>query len=343
MRSPLRRHDVSSRTRYHDTVQAARTQAHVLPGTPGTLKKRTQAGNQYWVREHIRIDGAKVDDYHGAVASVPKSALEALQAEVALARDLASRSAALRLIGFQRIEKKPAAVLAVFFNRGLFGAGLTLIGSHAYGVLLNELGIIAPAYRTQDLDVARAQALEIALPEGESFGSLLNDSGLRFVPVPGLPSRVPSASYKLPGAADLLVDLLVPGAQAGKVVPVSELSSHAQTVPLLDFLVAERLDAAALSPNQVIPVSVPAPERFVLHKLYASQSRRTDPGKAAKDIEQAATVGAGLEDEFPEKLLTAWKRFPPAGRPAVRKAAQALLRRTKLPAEATAVFERIAR
>jgi len=327
MPAPLfRRLDEASRVKYQNTVQLARSQRRVLSGTPGTLKQRTQAGNRYWVREHIRVDGAKVDEYIGPVAAVGEHRIGELRSEIALAQSLASASAALRLFGFQRTDRKPAAVLAVFFNRGLYVAGLTLVGSHAYGVLLNELGVLAPAYRTRDLDVARAQPLSIALPAERPFGKLLNESGLEFVPVPGMPSSKPSASFKLPGAEQLLVDLLIPGREIGRVVAVEELGAHAQTVPFLEFLIEEPLDAVILSPNQVIPLKVPAPERFVLHKLFSSQSRRADRGKISRDREQAAVIVAALEEESPGRLMQVWKRFPRAGREAVKRAAAATAR-----------------
>ena len=321
MRPLYRRHDPASQTRYQDAAQLARTQARVLAGSPGTLKQRTQSGKRYWVREHMRIDGAKVDEYLGPAADLGEKRLDALRAEVALARSLASASAALRLAGFQRLERDPAAVLAVLFNRGLTGAGLTLVGSHAYGVLLNELGAIAPAYRTRDLDLARARPLDLAVPAGKSFAALLGESGLGFVPVPGMPSSRPSASFKLPGAEAMLVDLLVPGSQAGKIVPVPELASYGQTIPLLGFLSEHAIDSVVLSPNQIVPVRVPAPERFVLHKLFASQSRRAHPGKARKDLEQAALLAAALEAQTPGRLRETWRRFPAAGRPACARAA----------------------
>lgn len=331
MRALYRRHDPANQVRYQDAVQRARAQARVLAGTPGTLKQRTQSGNRYWVREHIRIDGAKVDEYLGPAASLDGERVAALRAEVELARSLAAASAALRLAGFQRVERNPAAVLAVFYNRGLHAAGLTLVGSHAYGVLLNELGVIAPAYRTQDLDVARSRPLAVALPAMASFAAVLNESGLRFVPVPGMPSSRPSASFKLPGAEALLVDLLVPGREAGKVVTVKELATHGQTIPLLGFLAEAAIESVVLSPNQVVPVRVPAPERFVLHKLFSSQSRRAHPGKAAKDIGQAAVLAAALEETFPGRLREAWKEFPSSGRPAARRAASLA---AKIPGDA---------
>ena len=318
----LRRHDAASRTKYQDTVQLARGQKRVLAGTPGTLKQRTQGGRRYWVREHIRVDGAKVDEYLGAADSIAAARVEELRSEIELAKALASASAMLRLLGFQRIERAPASVLAVFFNHGLHQAGLALIGSHAYGALLNELGVQASAYRTQDLDVARAAPLALALPSGGTFGSLLNETGLRFVPVPGMPSTKPSGSFKLPGAEKLTVDLLVPGSEIGKVVEVKELGGYAQTVPLLDFLSEEPLDGIVLSPNQVIPVRLPAPERFVLHKLFSAESRRADRSKVTKDREQAAVLAAALEEEMPGRLMAAWKEFPRAHRAAVKRSAR---------------------
>lgn len=332
-RSPAR-HDAAAQAKYQELRQLARAQARVLSGTPGTLKQRAHAARRYWVREHIRVDGSKVDEYLGSADALGAGRLDALRAEVALARALAAGSAKLRLFGYQRLDRKPAAVLEVFFNRGLTGAGLTLVGSHAYGVLLNELGAAAPAYRTQDLDLARAAALAVALPQGAGFQQLLRETGLAFMPVPGMPSHRPSASFKLPGAEALAVDLLVPGRRVGDVLAVPELGAHAQAVPLLEYLVREPLDAVVLSPNQVIPVKVPAPERFVLHKLYSSQSRRGDRGKARKDLEQAAMLACVLEEDTPGALRDAFRRAPAAGKAAMRRgaaAAERLLEGSRAP------------
>jgi hypothetical protein len=322
----FRRHDPAAQARYQDLKQLARSQGRILAGAPGTLKQRTQSGNRYWVREYIRVDGKKTDEYLGAVASVDKRDVERIKAEMELAKALASGSANLRLFGYQRVDRKPAAVLAVLFNRGLIAAGLTLVGSHAYGALLNELGIVAAGYKTQDIDVARNRPLRMALPEGESFGSLLNESGLNFVPVPGMPSDRPSASFKLPGADLLAVDLLVPGNTTGNLVPVAELGTHAQTVRLLDYLIEEAIDSVVLSPNQVIPVRIPAPERFVIHKLFSSQSRRADRDKIRKDLDQAAVLAAAIEEETPERLSDAFRRVPREARTAVKRGAAAASR-----------------
>jgi hypothetical protein len=320
------RQDAASQTRYQQVKQLARSQKRILAGTPGTLKRRSRRGTQYWVREHIRVDRRKDDEHLGTVAAAGPAKVDAIQAEIDLAKALSAGSSTLRVFGYQRIERKTAAVLGALFNRGMFQAGLTLVGSHAYGILLNEYGVIAPGYLTHDIDVARAQSLAIALPAGMDFRQLLAESGLEFAAVPGMPSHRPSASFKLPGAETLAVDLLVPGSTLGDVVPVAELRAHAQTIPLLDFLVSDRLDAVALSPNHVVPVSVPSAERFILHKLYSSQSRKADRDKIRKDLEQAAVLSAVLEEDTPGSIADALRRLPPRGRPAVKRGARAAAR-----------------
>ena len=317
------RHDASSQARYQELKRLARSQRRILAGTPGTLKQRSRRGTDYWVREHIRIDGRKDDEHLGTLAAAGSARIKRIQDEIELGRALAAGSSLLRVLGYQRVERKTAAVLAALFNRGLFEAGLVLVGSHAYGALLNECGVMAPGYTTRDIDVARAQPLAIALPPGIDFRQLLDESGLEFTAVPGMPSHRPSASFKLPGAGALAVDLLVPGKNVGEIIAVKELGAHAQAVPLLDFLIKEPVNAVVLSPNQVVPVRVPSPERFALHKLYSSQSRKADRDKIRKDLEQAAILAAVLEEDTPGRLGSVLRGMPATGRPAVRRGARA--------------------
>lgn len=321
----FRRHDPASHAKYQDLKSLARAQARILAGTPGTLKKRTQGGRQYWVREYIRADGKKTDEYLGAVDSMAPKALQEIRDALDIAKALAAGSSTLRLFGYQRIDRKPAAVLEALHNQGLLQAGLVLVGSHAYGALLNELGLIAPGYKTQDIDLARGRPLKVALPADASFQTVLAESGLRFVPVPGMPSHAPSASFKIPGADTLAVDLLVPGNKTGQILAVDELKAHGQAIPHLAFLLEEAIETVVLSPNQVIPVRVPAPERYLVHKMFSSQSRRTnDRDKVRKDLEQAAVLAVAMEDENPGRLAETAAQFPAAGRAAMKQGCKAV-------------------
>lgn len=305
MALPLyRRHDAASQAKYQELGQLARSQRRVLAGTPGTLKQRTQSGNKYWVREHIRVDGKKTDDYIGPASSTDRAAVDRLAKEIELAKALAAGSAQLRLLGYQRIDRKPAAVLEVFFNRKLFQAGLTLVGSHAYGALLNEMGLRAPTHRTPELGPALAQRLEVALPGNATLESLLSEEGSRLV--------------------------------------AEELVENARAIPLLDFLVRDPVEAIVLSPNQVIPVRAPSPERFALHKLFSSQSRTSHRDKARKDLAQAALLAAVLEEDSPGRLAETFRSFPARGKPAAKRGALAASRLLDAHPEAQQALRKLA-
>jgi hypothetical protein len=92
-----------------------------------------------------------------------------------------------------------------------------LIGTHAFGIILNELGVSAlPFPRTEDVDVERARRIEIAaLPEGGLL-ALLKQTGLPFNEVPQLKRGEPATSFKVHGR-QLKVDLLVPASVNVKI------------------------------------------------------------------------------------------------------------------------------
>ena len=71
---------------------------------------------------------------------------------------------ALRKLGYQVGDKKMARVLLELHNRGTFDAGLCLVGTVAYMAWLNELGARAVTPGTQDIDLARRQPINLAVP-----------------------------------------------------------------------------------------------------------------------------------------------------------------------------------
>jgi hypothetical protein len=198
----------------------------------------------------------------------------------------------LRQLGFQVADKDVARVMVELYNKRLFAAGLVVVGTLAYMAWLNELGAVAVAARTQDIDLARRQRLKLAAPL--SLLDAVAATRLEFVPVPGMPHTAPSTSVKRPGKDGLRVDVLTAGAVLGELVPVPELQWHAQAVPYYDYLLRETRQVAVLAGGHCVPVNAPAPERLVWHKLYSSARRTSDRIKAEKDLRQAATLAAIL-------------------------------------------------
>ncbi|HJV60067.1 MAG TPA: GSU2403 family nucleotidyltransferase fold protein [Albitalea sp.] len=279
-------------TLYAELVERARTEAHLLPGTPGSLALRERPGSgSYWYRRHYDSPGTpQVEDFVCKEDDV--EAFEAMRARIEAAEWSQQQVRALRQLGMQVADKDTARVLVEMHNRELFGAGLVLVGTMAFMAWLNELGVKAVASRTQDIDLARRQKLKLAAPL--SFFEAVKATRLGFFAVPGMPASAPSTSVKRPGKEGLRVDMLTAGAELGKVVQVPELDWHARAVPHFDYLLASPRRAAMLAGGHCVPVNLPAPERLAWHKLYSSTRRTHDSAKADKDLRQAATLMAVL-------------------------------------------------
>ncbi|MFT5531946.1 MAG: hypothetical protein ACI8WM_003306 [Burkholderiaceae bacterium] len=216
----------------------------------------------------------------------------------------------IRKLGFQCVEDKAGATLAAIHNSGLFAGGHTLIGSYTYGVLLNSLGIVARSSLTENIDLARLRPLHLA---GGSVSMLetLRSSGLPFMEVSTeLNHRSKNKTMKLPGADRLMVDILVSGNSAGRAVNVPEIQVYAQEIPLLHYLASNNMAGVVLSKNYVIPVFVPQPSRFALHKLFSSQSRTNQLSKSEKDLWQAATIIAAIEEAYLGDIWEKMLQFP---------------------------------
>lgn len=93
--------------------------------------------------------------------------IEAANAAIARVRILSR-------VGFATVDRKAYATLASLHNNGRFRARALLIGSHAYGALLNSLGVRAAGYTTQDVDIERPGTL--ALPCLDGFFQMLRET-----------------------------------------------------------------------------------------------------------------------------------------------------------------------
>ena len=310
-----RPHELAFRTQYAELKERSLQAGLLLPGTPGTLALRRGTGHAYWYRVFYSVPGKQSEELIGREDDT--AALSAITDRIAFADWSAKQVAALRKLGFQVADKSVARVLVELHNRGAFAAGLVLVGTYAYIAWLNELGIIATAARTQDIDLARQQTLKLAAPQ--SFLETLQATSLPFFAVPGMPNGAPSTSVKLPGIQGLRVDLLAPGQKLGQPVRIPELAWHAQAVPHYDYLLDEAEPAASLAGGHCIPVRLPQAARFVWHKLYASSQRKGFPEKAAKDVRQALTLAAALTETDYESIATAWEIAPGALRSSVKR------------------------
>jgi hypothetical protein len=186
-----------------------------------------------------------------------------------------------------------------------------LIGSHAYGVLLNRLGVRAAPYATEDVDIARRESLAFEKMPAKGLLEVLRETGIDFVEVPSLDRKRPPTSFKEKGRARFHVDLLVPSPDdTFPVVPVPELAAHATGLPYLKYLLAESQMAAVIAREGCCAVRVPLPERFAVHKLIVSRLRPGRTAKSDKDVQQAAVLCAALADLHPGAIEAAVAAVP---------------------------------
>jgi hypothetical protein len=280
---------------YGDLENYARGQAAVLPGTPGSvLERRNASGFRFYAHQYYDANGKKVERY--LAGPVGDAAADARAKE--LGQRISEVNAALKNVrllareGFKLVDAKTFATLAALRNRQLFEAGALLVGSHAYGALLNQLGARAAQYATQDLE-----------------------SGIAFAEIPQLDKRKPSTSFKEAGNSFFQVDLLAPSATGDiGAVRVPELKAHATALPYLKYLLMESQQSLILAREGCCMVRVPTPERFGIHKLLVSQLRKQRSEKAAMDISQASVLIAVLAERHPGALEAAAKALPLSAR-----------------------------
>lgn len=314
--------ELTFRTQYAELRERSASSGELLPGTPGRLVMRDGTGYRYWYRGYYSVPGQAVEEL--VCKDGDDAALQAMRERMDLADWTARQVRDLRKLGFQVADKNVARVLVELHNAGLFTAGLVVVGTLGYMAWLNELGAKAVAARTQDIGLARRQALKLAAPV-----SLLQTAAatkLKLSPVPGLRASTPPTSLKLPGAEGLRIDLLAHGAALGATVPVPELQWHAQAIPFYDYLLRDAEPGALLAGGHCVPVRLPAAARLAWHKLYASKARKGNPTKAKKDLVQAATLIAVLAEQEDEALTAAWSQAPRALKEAARARSTALSR-----------------
>ncbi|MBX3199047.1 MAG: hypothetical protein KF894_13020 [Labilithrix sp.] len=246
---------------------------------------------------------------------------EAERASVRRDREgIVALAAMLRAGGAAVTDAASARVLGALAESGVFRLGGLLVGTHAFVVLGNVLGVRWPtAARTEDIDIAARRVLEIAVPDLQAdVPRVIESLGMGFLPVPAFSPKEPSTSFKVRGRG-LRVDLVTPARQGStKPVVVRRLNAAAAPVRFLEYLLDTSQPAAVVDGGGIL-VRVPSPAHFGVHKLLVAQDRPAAfQAKAAKDVAQAAQVLAALEELRPGDVAAAWRDAASRGAPWAR-------------------------
>lgn len=211
-------------------------------------------------------------------------------------------------------------ILEALWKAGFFRLRGVLVGTAAFQCYSGILGVrmSSATLMTQDLDVA--QFYDISHMVSDSMPPILDvlkQVDPSFVPVPNtfFPGRVTRFRSRDTGYA---VEFLTPNRGSdrnlGKPAEMPALGGASAT-PLryLDHLIYEPIRSVVLHKGG-IPVTVPSPQRYAIHKLIVAAQRKENPAKADKDVMQAEQL---IRASLPKRSLSlfeawldAWERGP---------------------------------
>ncbi len=250
--------------------------------------------------------------------------LQALEDDKAVRQQRRDMVRSLRAAGLPTPDRLTGDVLAALAKAGAFRLRAAIVGSVAFQCYPGLLGVKLPASlaRTGDLDLAQFHAISLAVEDrlDEDLGSVLQQVDPRFqtIPDPFDPKRIIRYALKTEtGQERYSVEVLSPlrGPDRGRLTRLRALRADARLLRFLDFLLYQEQNATVLHGNG-IPVNVPAPERFALHKLLVAQMRHAIPRaqiKAKKDLDQARALLDVLLEDRPWDVADIWTELRDRG------------------------------
>jgi hypothetical protein len=293
---------------YLDLLASLRDEA--VSEIRGTPRLEARGGKSYWYDLH-RIGTAVRKRYIGE-DSAETAARIARHRDLAAGREArdALRSRLIRILraeGLSPSDPATGSMLAALAQAGTFRLGGTLVGTQAFRLYENELGIRfaqTETMQTADIDIAQFEHLSLALDD--RVDPTLEDTfrKLEFAP---LPAMSPRAYWRWRQTrSDIRVEFLTPSFREDEDIrPLPALGVSAQSLHFLNFLIAEPIKAAVLYRSGIL-VQIPRPEAFAIHKLIVAD-RRSGPDrlKAQKDRLQAALLIQALAEDRPGDLKDA--------------------------------------
>ncbi|MBU2961893.1 hypothetical protein KO516_13965 [Citreicella sp. C3M06] len=330
----MQRLPVSTQTLYADLVDRAWAGSYQeLVQAGGSPYKQSAHGRDYWYVKMPMVNGERRPDrYLGPDGPNVRTRLEQHKALNLIRKERMSMVRALRSSRIPGPDPISGKIMSALSEAGAFRLRAVVVGSAAfqtYGAMLG-VRLSAAAGQTSDLDIAQFHSISLAVEDSvpDSFIETLQevDSRFRAIPSPIDGRRTLRYAIRTGSQEEFAVDLLSPhrGAERPKTTNLPALKGDAQLLRYLDFLIFGEINAVSLH-GAGIPINVPAPERYAVHKLIVSRMRSSTPSsltKARKDIVQAQALFEVLLEDRPDDVEFVWNEALERG-PKWRKNLQA--------------------
>lgn len=289
----------------------------------GNFLKVPVDGREYWYFHDTRAKPAR--RYVGPVAdqviTERATAFNRIKSDFRGRRKLVSTLT--REAGLPAAERMTGDVVEALEKAGIFRLRGVLVGTVAFQTYAAHLGVrlAGAAMQTGDADFAQFHSISAAIGDAmPPILEVLRTVEPSFRPIPHAADGTQSTRYV--DDRNYSVEFLTPNRgsddHADKPVPMPALGdTAAQPLRFLDFLIHDPIRAVLLH-KAGVPVLVPAPERYAVHKLIVASRRRSDAngaGKREKDVHQARLLIEALaltrqQATLAEAFAEAWKRGP---------------------------------
>jgi len=290
----------------------------------GAFFKMKVKGRDYWYHKGSTADGRK-QTYVGP-ASDPEITQRVQEFERIKDDQKARRklvSTLVREAGLPAPDRFTGEVVEALAAAGFFRLRGVLVGTVAFQCYAGLLGVRlgGSALQTGDADFAQFHAISAAVEDS-------------LPPVLDILQRVDPTFREIPSQTDTRksfafenkdryrIEFLTPNTGSadhdGKPAPMPALGgAYAQPLRFLDFLLTDPVRSVMLH-RSGISVTVPAPERYAVHKLIVASRRQADDNgilKRDKDVRQAEILIEALIEtrrlaDLAEVYAEAWKRGP---------------------------------
>ena len=301
----------------------------------GAFTKVTSKGREYWYyKPSIRNGREDVRTYVGPVDD------DQISKRVATFRThkgdyQARRKIVAILVREARLfspEQRVGNAVEAFWKAGLFRMRACLIGTIAYQTYGTVLGyrLAATAMQTGDIDLALFHSISAAVDDSiPPVLDVLRSVDDSFRATPHLTDGRRTTKFEAGGG--LRVEFLTPNRgsddHTGKPAKMPSLGgAAAEPLRFLDFLIRDPIRTVMLHKGG-IPVLVPDPVRFAVHKLIVAARRQPGGQKDLKDLGQADQLAEALEANGQAAELRELFREARARGPAWRTALDASLTR----------------
>jgi hypothetical protein len=276
----------------------------------GAFVSKTRNGRRYWYFQSNDEPG-RPQKYVGPETPELLEMIEEQKTELGDYKERRKLVASLHnAVTLPKLGDLEGSVLEALSKAGIFRLRAVMVGTIAYQTYAAMLGVRLPTGAIHSLDIDIAQFKDISIFVDDAIPPMLEVLRLAeptFRAIPHSHDIRQTTRYQAKGG--LRVDFLTPnrGPDSDEPQHLDALSTDAEQLRFLDFLITRPVRAVVLY-GAGIPVLVPSPQRYAVHKLIVARRRREENVvKIDKDFWQASSLIEVLAARRPQDLKDAWE------------------------------------